>query len=67
MPAYFRTDIRISYKTNFKHMTGTVALDIQNVTNRKNIGGRYFDEKEMQLKYWYQAPLIPILSYRLEF
>lgn len=66
-PDYYRLDIRLSLKRNYKRVTGTLALDIQNVMNRKNIGGQYYDTNTGQVKYWYQSPLIPILSYRLEF
>lgn len=66
-PDYYRLDIRVSLKRNYRHVTSTVALDIQNTTNRKNVGGQYFDKNTGQVKYWYQAPLIPVLSYRLEF
>jgi hypothetical protein len=66
-PSYFRVDTRISVKRNYKKLTSTIALDIQNTTNHKNIGGQYFDSKSGAVKYWYQASLIPILSYRLEF
>lgn len=67
VPAYYRLDVRVSLKRNFKKVTSTVALDLQNSTNRKNPGGQYFDSKTADVKYWYQTPLIPILSYRLEF
>ncbi|HTF80090.1 MAG TPA: TonB-dependent receptor [Cytophagales bacterium] len=66
-PAYFRTDLRVSLRRNYKHATTTLALDIQNVTSRKNVGGQYFDEDTKEIKYFYQTPLIPILSYRIEF
>ncbi len=66
-PDYYRLDIRISVKRNFKHVTSTLALDIQNTTNRKNVGGQYFDSKTGAVKYWYQTPLLPLLSYRVEF
>ena len=66
-PAYFRTDVRVSLKRNYNHITTTVALDIQNASNRKNVGGQYFDLVTGSVKYWYQTPLIPVLSYRLEF
>ncbi len=66
-PDYYRLDIRVSLKRNYKKVTGTVALDIQNTINRKNIGGQYFDTNTGEIKYWYQSPMIPILSYRLEF
>jgi len=66
-PDYYRLDIRVSVKRNFKKVTSTLALDIQNTTNRKNVGGQYFDMKTGSVKYWYQTPLLPLLSYRLEF
>lgn len=64
---YYRIDVRFSLKRNYKKLTSTVALDIQNVTNRQNVGGTYFDVAKGTVKTWYQTPLIPILSYRLEF
>ncbi len=64
---YYRIDVRFSLKRNYKKLTSTVALDIQNVTNRQNIGGTYFDIGKGVVKTWYQTPLIPVLSYRLEF
>lgn len=67
MPDYYRLDIRFSLKRNYKNLTSTLALDIQNTTNRKNVGGQYFDEKTGKVNYWYQTSLIPIVSYRLEF
>lgn len=66
-PDYYRLDIRLSLKRNYEKVTGTVSLDIQNTTNRNNIAGQYFDPNTGSIKYWYWAPLIPILSYRLQF
>lgn len=67
MPDYYRLDIRFSLKRNYSKMTSTLALDIQNTTNRQNVGGQYFDLKSGSVKYWHQAGLIPILSYKIEF
>ncbi|HLP56304.1 MAG TPA: TonB-dependent receptor [Fluviicola sp.] len=67
VPDYYRLDIRFSLKRNYKNLTSTFAIDIQNTTNRKNVGGQYFDENTGEVKYYYQSPLIPIVSYRLEF
>ena len=66
-PDYFRLDVRISLKRNYRKLTSTLALDIQNATNRQNIGGQYFNKTSGEIAYWYQATLIPILSYKLEF
>lgn len=67
MPDYYRLDIRFSLKRNYQKLTSTLALDIQNTTNRQNVGGQYFDQKSGAVKYWYQAGLIPVLSYKIEF
>lgn len=66
-PDYYRLDLKISLKRNYNKLTTTLALDLQNSTNRKNPGGQYFDANTGEIKYWYQAPLIPVLSYKLEF
>ena len=67
LPDYFRTDLRLSIKRNRARMTSTLALDIQNVSNRKNVYGSYFDPQTGKVKTSYQLPLLPILSYRIEF
>ncbi|SHM99616.1 TonB-dependent Receptor Plug Domain [Cyclobacterium lianum] len=66
-PAYLRTDLRVSLKWNRPKSTRTLALDIQNVTNRKNIFGTDFEPMEGTIKTAYQSPLIPLISYRVEF
>lgn len=67
LPSYFRLDTGFRLKRNFQHLTTTLALDIQNTTNRANVFGEYYDSKSQSVKYWQQAPLIPVLSYRVEF
>lgn len=66
-PAYFRTDLRVSLKWNRPKSTSTLALDVQNVTNRKNIYGSYFEPMKGEIETAYQSPMIPLLSYRIEF
>lgn len=67
LPDYFRTDIRVSMKRQRPKSTHTLSLDLQNVTNRENIGGQHFNEETNEVEYWYQTGLIPVLAYRLEF
>ncbi len=67
LPDYFRTDLRISLKRNLSKVTRTLALDLQNATNHKNLGGQYYEPRSGEMKKWYQLPLLPVLSYRLEF
>lgn len=66
-PNYFRTDLRISLKRNRLHSTHTMSIDLQNATNRKNIYGEFFDPQTAKVKTYFQSPLIPIFSYKIEF
>jgi Outer membrane receptor for ferrienterochelin and colicins len=67
LPNYFRTDLRFSLKKNRSRFTSTLALDLQNASNHQNLGGQYFDPQTGAIKKWYQLPLLPILSYKIEF
>jgi len=64
---YFRTDLKFSYRINHKKYNSIWSLDIQNASNYKNIGGTYFDVDTETTKTYYQAPLIPVFSYKIEF
>ncbi|MFN8165002.1 MAG: TonB-dependent receptor [Bacteroidia bacterium] len=66
-PDYFRTDFKISVSRNRKRSTTTWSLDIQNLTNRKNYGGEYYDPQTSKIKIYYQTPMIPVLSYKVDF
>lgn len=66
-PAYFRTDIRLSIKWNRRHVTSTLSLDIQNVTNRLNVFNQSYDETTNKIVTNYQTGIIPILNYKVEF
>ncbi len=67
LPAYFRTDLKFSYRINHAKFNSVWSLDIQNASNRKNIGGTYYDVDREEMKTWYQTPLIPVFSYKIEF
>lgn len=67
LPYYLRIDTRIALQTNRKKVTSIVALDFQNTTNRKNTGGNYFNPEKGTVETYTQAPLIPVLSYKLMF
>ncbi len=66
-PNYFRIDTKFSVKRNRPKSTTTWSLDLQNATNRKNVYGEYYDPLTGKTKTAYQAPLIPVLSYRIDF
>lgn len=65
--AYFRADLRLSYKLNGRRYTSTMSLDIQNIINRKNIYSQYYDDTKDKIVTNYQAGLIPVFNYKIEF
>lgn len=66
-PAYFRADLRVSMKWNRKHLTSTLSLDIQNITNRQNLYNQVYDRLKKAIVNNYQTGLIPVLNYKVEF
>lgn len=64
---YFRIDFQLSYKRNKKNTTRTWKIDAQNITNRQNIYGQYYDSKAKSIRTSYQMGFIPVISYKIEF
>ena len=69
----FKIDARFYWKKSTRNREGsivkthTVAFDIQNLTNQKNVGFRYYDTIQGQVATKYQLGLIPLLSWKVEF
>ncbi|NTW32589.1 MAG: TonB-dependent receptor [Bacteroidetes bacterium] len=67
LPDDYKLNIRLSLKKNKVNYTRTIALDIQNVTSRKNIAFQYYDFQKKEIVTKYHLGIIPILTYRVEF
>lgn len=68
----FRIDARFywrnqKYRDNVQKATHTLAIDIQNVTNRQNVAFRSFDVLQGEVITKNQLGLIPLLSWKVEF
>lgn len=66
-PAYFRSDFRISFRKNKAKTASVFSLDIQNITNRKNVYRSYYSSSQDQIVQATQIGLIPVFNYKLEF
>lgn len=66
-PAYFRSDLRLSVKWNRKHITKTLSLDIQNISNHLNLYNQRYDALSGKIVNNYQNGIIPVLNYKIEF
>ncbi len=67
VPQYWRIDLTASYRMNRTHTAHVVSLQVQNITNRENIFGYYYEREKQQISTIYQFGLIPVVKYRLEF
>lgn len=65
---YFRSDLRVAYRKNNPKNAWSLALDIQNVTNRRNIDplNRTYDPDLNQWVFREQSGLTPVLSFQID-
>lgn len=68
-PAYFRLDLRVSYKWNRPKVSHEFALDIVNLLNTKNVLSLTYapDGNGNNIRYEYQLTRLPLFYYRLDF
>ena len=66
---YFRPDIRLAYRKDNPKSAWTIALDVQNIINRKNEDSldRTYDPDTMMWTGRDQSGLTPILSFQIDF
>lgn len=64
---YFRTDLRISLKVNAKKVNQEWAIDLQNLTNNKNIYKQSYNVRKHNIGYDYQSGFFPMFLYRIQF
>ncbi|MFN8437663.1 MAG: TonB-dependent receptor plug domain-containing protein [Cytophagales bacterium] len=67
LPNYFRIDCSAQINYSRKKVRHEFRLDLQNLTNRKNIYGYQFDYDKDKVVYTYQLGFIPVLSYGIYF
>ena len=64
---YFRADVKLGYKINRARLTHEIAIDLQNITNNRNIFQQAYNARTNQLGTAYQQGFLPIPFYRLTF
>ncbi|WP_442590796.1 TonB-dependent receptor [Pedobacter sp. AW31-3R] len=63
---YIRMDFSATYRINRKRVSHAIILDIQNLLNRENNMGLYYNpsKRDVELNKW--IGIIPTLNYRIE-
>ncbi len=64
---YFRTDIKIAYRKEYKKSSMEFSVDLQNVTNNKNIFQQSYNPKTNSIATEYQQGFFPVPTFRLTF
>jgi hypothetical protein len=64
---YFRIDFLLKFTRNREKYSGEWSLDVMNLTNSRNELYAYWDNSENRIHVEYQNPLIPVISYRIQF
>ncbi len=64
---YFRTDLRIGFKTNKGKISQEWALDLQNVSNHKNHFSEQYNSATESISQIYQQGFMPMMLYRINF
>jgi hypothetical protein len=64
---YFRVDLRLSFRQEFKKSTLEASLDLQNLTNHKNIFSQSYNPRTNSVMTLYQQPFFPVPYVRFTF
>jgi hypothetical protein len=64
---YQRIDFRIAYRSQTKKVTQEWGVDIQNITNHKNVFQQTYDTNKNEYKTTYQTGILPVGIYRIIF
>jgi hypothetical protein len=65
--AYFRTDIKLSYRKEFIKSTLEASLDLQNIFNTKNIFAQSYNPRTNAIVTQYQQSFFPVPYVRFTF
>ena len=66
---YFRMDVKIGYTLNSskRKVSQSFSLDLQNVTNNKNVFSQSYDDHRKSINTTYQLGFFPNFTYKLQF
>jgi hypothetical protein len=65
--AYFRMDVKLLYRRNFKHTALEVSVDLQNLTNHENVFLQQYNRRTNSIVTQYQQGFFPVPMVRFTF
>ncbi len=64
---YFRADVKVGYRMDFKRSSMEFAVDFQNVSNNKNIFSQGYNKRTNSISTEYQQGFFPVPTFRYTF
>jgi hypothetical protein len=66
---YYRMDLKAGYTLNSskRKLSHTLSLDLQNLTNHKNVFSQSFDDRTQRISSTYQLGFFPNIVYKFQF
>jgi len=68
-PDYFRFDFKLRYTLNSrtKKLSQSISLDLQNITNNKNVFSQSYVDRSQSISTTYQLGFFPNFIYKIQF
>lgn len=66
-PDYFRADIKIGFRKDYKSSSMEFALDLLNVTNYQNVFAQGYNKNTNTVSYQYQQGFFPVPMFKFTF
>jgi hypothetical protein len=68
-PNYFRLDFKLGYTHNSrtKKLSQSISLELQNITNNKNVFSQSYDDRSRSINTTYQLGFFPNFIYKIQF
>ena len=67
LPDYFRLDLNLNMKNNFKRLSVEWFFEVTNITNHQNVWQKYYNASRNKEEYIYQYGLFPVGGCRVYF
>lgn len=68
-PNYLRLDFKLGYTLNSrtKKLSQSISLDLQNITNNKNVFSQSYEDRSQSISTTYQLGFFPNFIYKIQF
>jgi outer membrane receptor protein involved in Fe transport len=67
LPSFFYLDLTLTYRLNYRKVSGILAIQIRNLLNNKPDIGYSYDDYSKTIEPQKSLGILPLISYKIEF